>query len=105
MLRRSRGFVAVLAATVVLLAGAAPALAYTDEGLEATRKETPWLLDAFVLRPVGLLMLLGGTVAFVPAGAMVGLTRPTDIGKPFERLVAVPFRYTFMDPLGEHVQR
>jgi hypothetical protein len=38
----------------------------------------------------------------VPAGAFVGLTRPTDIGKPFHSLVAVPFRYTFLDPLGEH---
>lgn len=105
MFHRSRSIVAALAATAVLLAGAAPALAYTDEGLAAKRKETPWLLDAVVLRPVGLLLTLGGAVAFVPAGALVGLTRPTDIGKPFEQLVANPFRYTFMDPLGEHEQR
>jgi len=105
MFRRSRSFVAALAAGAVLLVGAAPALAYTDEGLEATRKQTPWLLDAVVLRPVGLMLTLGGAVAFVPAGAIVGLTRPTDIGKPFEQLVANPFRYTFMDPLGEHSQR
>jgi hypothetical protein len=105
MFRRSRSLVAALAATAVLLGSAAPALAYTDEGLAATRKETPWLLDAVVLRPVGLLLTLGGAVAFVPAGAIVGLTRPTDIGKPFEQLVANPFRYTFMDPLGEHDQR
>ncbi len=105
MLRRTRATVAALAAATVLLVGAAPALAYTDEGLEATRKATPWLLDAMILRPVGLLTLIGGTVIFLPAGAIVGLTRPTDIGKPFERLVAVPFRYTFMDPLGEHSQR
>ena len=105
MFRRSRSFVAALAATAVLLGSAAPALAYTDEGLAATRKETPWLLDALVFRPVGLLLTIGGAVAFGPAGAIVGLTRPTDIGKPFEQLVANPFRYTFMDPLGEHDQR
>jgi hypothetical protein len=105
MFRRTRGFVAALAASAVLLAGAAPALAYTDEGLAAARRETPWLLDAVVLRPVGLVLTIGGAVAFIPTGALVGLTRPTDIGKPFQQLVANPFRYTFMDPLGEHEQR
>ncbi len=102
MTQRTRGFVAALAAITVLVAGAAPALAYQDEGLEATQQATPALLDALILRPVGLLMSLGGTVMFIPAGAFVGLTRPTDIGKPFNALVANPFRYTFMDPLGEH---
>ena len=105
MLRRTRGFVAALATAAVLVVGATPAFAYTDEGLAATRRQTPWLLEAVLLRPVGLLLTIGGAVAFVPAGVIVGLTRPTDIGKPFEQLVANPFRYTFMDPLGEHSQR
>ena len=105
MFRRSRSFVAALAATAVLLGSAAPALAYTDEGLAATRKGTPWVLDAMVLRPVGLLLTIGGAVAFVPAGAIDGQQQKTDIGKPFEQLVANPFRYTFVDPLGEHDQR
>ncbi len=102
MFQHTRGFVAALVATAVLVVGAAPALAYQDEGLEATQKSTPVLLDAMVLRPMGLLLTVGGIVAFVPAGAVVGLTRPTDLGKPFKLLVANPFRYTFMDPLGEH---
>jgi hypothetical protein len=105
MFRRTRGFVAALAASAVLLAGAAPALAYTDEGLAAQRRQTPTLLDALILRPVGLVLTLGGVVAFVPTGALVGLMRPTDIGKPFRALVANPFCYTFLDPLGEHEQR
>lgn len=105
MFRGTRVFVAAVAASAVLLAGAAPALASADEGLAATRRETPWLLDAMILRPVGLVLTVGGVAAFVPAGAFVGLTRPTDIGKPFTQLVANPFRYTFMDPLGEHEQR
>ena len=105
MLRRTRVFVAAVAASAVLLAGAAPALAVTDEGLAATRRDTPWLLDAMILRPMGLMLTLGGVIAFVPAGAFVGLTRPTDIDKPFQQLVANPFRYTFMDPIGEHDQR
>ena len=39
---------------------------------------------------------------FLPAAAVVGATRPTDVGKPFQMLVANPFRYTFIDPLGQH---
>jgi hypothetical protein len=99
---RIRGFAAALVASAVLLSGAAPALAYKDEGFAAAEQHTPALLDAFVLRPVGLLVTAVGTVLFVPAGALVGITRPTNIGKPFHSLVAVPFRYTFLDPLGEH---
>jgi len=99
---RIRGFTAALVASAVLLSGAAPALAFTDEGLAASERHTPALFDALVLRPMGLLVTAVGAVVFLPTGAVVGLTRPTDIGKPFHRLVAVPFRYTFLDPLGEH---
>ena len=65
-------------------------------------RDTPVLLDAFVLRPVGLALTAVGTVLFLPAAAVVGCTRPTDIGKPFQMLIANPFRYTFIDPLGQH---
>jgi hypothetical protein len=102
MSRRIRGFAAVLVASAVLLGGAAPALAFTDEGLAASERHSPAMIDAMLLRPMGLLMMVGGAVAFIPAGAFVGITRPTDIGKPFHRLIAIPFRYTFLDPLGEH---
>jgi hypothetical protein len=99
---RIRGFTAALVASAVLLSGAAPALAFKDEGLAASERHTPVLLDALVLRPMGLVVTAVGAVVFVPAGAFVAITRPTDIGKPFHSLVAVPFRYTFLDPLGEH---
>jgi hypothetical protein len=99
---RIRGFTAALVASAVLLSGAAPALAFSDEGLTASARHTPAVFDALVLRPVGLVMTAVGAVVFVPAGAFTALTRPTNIGKPFQKLVAVPFRYTFLDPLGEH---
>ncbi len=99
---RIRVMVAALLATAVLVAGASPAFAYGDVAIENRGRETPVLLDAFILRPMGLVLTGLGMVAFVPAAAFVGLTRPTDIGKPFKLLVANPFRYTFMDPLGEH---
>lgn len=104
---RIRVMLAALLATAVLVAGASPAVAYEpfayeDVGIDQRQRETPILLDAFFLRPMGLLLTGLGIVAFVPAAAFVGLTRPTDLGKPFKLLVAKPFRYTFMDPLGEH---
>lgn len=102
MLHHTRGLVAMFAAIAVLGLGAAPAMAIQDEGLEAVRQSTPVLLEAFLLRPMGLLVTVLGAVAFIPAGALVGITRPADLHKPFNLLVGNPFRYTFMDPLGEH---
>jgi len=100
----ARSFTAALVAAALLLGsiGSAAAATFDDQGLEANQRETPVLLDAFVLRPVGLVLTAVGTGLFVPAAAVVGLTRPTDIGRPFQLLVANPFRYTFMDPLGQH---
>jgi hypothetical protein len=104
MLQTARLFTAALVATAMLIGSVGPAAgaAYEDQGLEATKKETPILLDALILRPVGLALTAVGTALFVPAAAVVGATRPTDVGKPFQMLVANPFRYTFMDPLGQH---
>ena len=104
MLQPARTFTAALVAAALLLgsAGRAGAVVFEDQGLEASQKDTPILLDAFVLRPLGLALTAIGTVLFVPAAAVVGATRPVDIGKPFQMLVANPFRYTFIDPLGQH---
>ena len=104
MRKTARSLAAALAAASLLLAPVPTALAASegDPGLEAAKRETPILLDAFVLRPVGLALTAVGTVLFVPAAAVVGATRPTDVGKPFQMLVASPFRYTFVDPLGQH---
>jgi hypothetical protein len=100
----ARSFAAALVAAALLLApiGSAAAATFDDEGLEATQKDTPVVLDALILRPTGLLLTAVGTALFLPAAAVVGVTRPTDVGKPFQILVANPFRYTFMDPIGQH---
>ena len=100
----ARSFTAALVAAALLVgsAGSAGATVFEDEGMEAAQKDTPIVLDALILRPVGLVLTAVGTVLFVPAAAIVGATRPVDIGKPFQMLVANPFRYTFIDPLGQH---
>jgi hypothetical protein len=105
MSRRIRSFAAALTAATLIVASGSPALAFEDAGLAATEAETPVMLDALFLRPMGLLMLGLGTVAMAPTAAVVGLTRPTDLAKPFKVLMANPFRYTFMDPLGSHPPR
>jgi hypothetical protein len=104
MLQTARLFTAALVATALLIGsvGSAAGASYDDQGLEAAKKDTPILLDALILRPVGLALTAVGMVVFVPAAAVVGATRPTDVGKPFQMLVANPFRYTFLDPLGQH---
>ncbi len=60
------------------------------------------LLDAMVLRPIGLPMTgLGMAIAPLAMGVTL-LTRPSDIFKPFKILVVKPARFTFVDPLGQH---
>jgi hypothetical protein len=59
-------------------------------------------VDVLLLRPIGFLTLIGGTALFVAALPFIAITRPHEIGKPFDRLVGDPARYIWMDPLGTH---
>ncbi len=97
-----RTVAAVLAASAVLLGSAAPAAASNDPGLRAAERATPVFFDMVVLRPLGLALTAMGTVVFFATSPLVLITRPTDIARPFKVLVAGPFRYTFVDALGEH---
>ena len=101
MSRRIRTIAAALAVATALVI-AAPALAYQDEGLDAQEKHTPILVDAILLRPLGLVGVAGGFVIGALPTAMVLLTRPTDVPKTLDYFIGTPFRYTFMDPLGQH---
>ena len=99
---RIRKLTAALGVAAIVMSAASPALAFKDEGLTAREKSVPVVFDAMVLRPLGLVLPAGGAVLAVIPTAFVAMTRPTDIVKPLNALVAKPFRYTFMDPLGEH---
>lgn len=59
-------------------------------------------VDVLILRPLGLLATITGTALFVASAPFVLITRPTQIGVPFNYLVVRPARYTWVDPLGEH---
>src|SRR5262245_52237276 len=68
----ARTFTAALIAAALLLGpiGSAAAATFEDEGLEATQKDTPVVLDALVLRPMGLVLTAVGTALFLPAAAV-----------------------------------
>ena len=101
MTKRFRCLTAALCATLMLSLSAAPAASYEIESSES--QKTPAAFDVFVMRPFGLLAMLAGTLLFlVPVAPLTLLTRPSEIGKPFEALVARPTRFTMVDPIGSH---
>jgi hypothetical protein len=98
MFRVFRTVPAALAVASLLLA-AAPARADLDS---IDKNSVPVMVDLLLLRPMGLAVTAVGVAAFVPAGLMTALFRPSEIDKPFDLLVKQPFGYTFQDPLGTH---
>ncbi len=65
------------------------------------RNEIPIGLDVGVMRPVGIIATLGGMALMVPVGLFTLMTRPAEIGKPFNAIVVAPARFTWKRPLGE----
>jgi hypothetical protein len=100
MMKCTRAFTAALAVGALLLGNVGPAMAGIHES--AREEAVPVVIDAIFLRPVGLGMLVVGTVAYGVMAPIMAITRPTDMGKPFQKLVVAPARYTFVDPLGMH---
>ena len=84
-----------------LLAVPSAASAFTGDD-DVDERSVNVVFDALILRPIGLVVTLGGTVVYGVTAAIVGLTRPKDLGKPLEPLVLAPARYTFVDPIGQH---
>ena len=105
MRHRFRGIVSAMLTLALVLCLASPAAATSALGRDIADGETavPVVFDAIVLRPLGLMMTLVGTMVYAfPVAPITALTRPTDLAKPFKLLVVAPLRYTFMDPLGQH---
>jgi hypothetical protein len=104
MSRYPQRFSAVLIAVALLLVQVAPAVASssTGQGLE-NRGKTNLVVDAMILRPVGLVMVgLGSVIWAVGVAPFVAITRPTDLDESMDHLIMRPVRYTFQDPLGHH---
>ena len=99
--RFRKSIVALLTATLVL-AAATPAAAF-DQETNDLNNSVPMLFDILIMRPLGLVMTVGGIALYAfPVAPFTLLTRPSDIGKPLGLLVATPGRFTFVDPIGQH---
>lgn len=99
MAARIRRFVAVVSVLVLLVGLAAPVAAESDYEI---RDQVSPTVDALVLRPVTFVTLVTGSVFFVAMSPFMLLSRPQDIGKPFDALVVQPAKYIWVDPLGTH---
>ena len=60
------------------------------------------VFDAVALRPLGLGAFVLGTALFTVSLPILAVSRPEDIGTPWNILVARPAQYVWGDPLGEH---
>lgn len=103
MSRPVRSFFAALVTSALLFSQVAPALAANSvNAMEEEERSVPVLFDAMILRPIGMLVTGVGAVAFCAVAPLMAITRPTDLGKPFQALVMRPARFTWVDPLGTH---
>ncbi len=107
MIPRLRRFTAALMTCALLVGAGTPAFGGTFSS-DIGRSEintVPVVLDAFILRPVGILMTGLGMATFAVLAPIMLITRPSNMNKPFNTLVVLPARFTFADPLGYHPDR
>jgi hypothetical protein len=100
MFSKLRGLV-VTVMICALLSVPSAASAFTEPE-DVDESSVNVVVDALILRPIGLVVTIGGAVVYGVTAAIVGITRPKDIAKPLEPLVLAPARYTFVDPIGQH---
>ncbi len=99
MSHRIRRFTAVLAAAL-MLASVAPTTSFAASSQESAN--VPVTFDVILLRPVGFVTLGIGTGLFLGTLPLLLITRPTDVGKSADNLVAKPARFLWKDELGGH---
>ena len=101
---RLRRFLAAACALVLLVGVASPAYSTSESMrsmMEGSDPVSP-TVDVLVLRPVAFVTLIGGTALFLASVPFVAITRPHEIGKPFDALVVKPAKYIWVDPIGTH---
>ena len=96
--KAARIFLGTLLSLTLLQAGPAFSLE-TDQEMQDS---VPVLFDAWVLRPAGLVSVVGGFVKFVAIAPVVAITRPTNFSTLWHSSMDGPIRFTFIDPLGNH---
>lgn len=85
----------------IFLAVSLPGTALANERGTETGDDVAIILDLLVLRPVGLVATVGGTIIFV---CSLPISLPTgSVGKAFNALMARPASYTFWRTLGDEI--
>jgi hypothetical protein len=101
MLRHLRTLLAALAVVGMLAVPATSAFASNNVELIENEK-APLMVDLFLMRPLGLMMLGVSAALWVPAQAATMAIRPMDYKKPIDAMLVKPAKFVFADPLGEH---
>lgn len=57
------------------------------------------IADSVILRPLGIVALLSGSVLYVISLPIATITDSTD--RTYEKLIKDPYDYTFVRPVGE----
>jgi hypothetical protein len=98
---RVRRVTAILLVVLTLTLATAPN-AFAKAANRDARGQVSPVTDVLLLRPLGIGATLAGAGLFLLSVPIVAITRPTQIGIPWEWLVMKPVRYTWVDPLGDH---
>ena len=101
MLRHLRTLLAALAVVGMLAVPTTSAFAATSVELVDNQKAPP-MVDLFIMRPLGLIMLAGSAALWVPAQTLTMIVRPKDYRVPIEHMLVKPAKFVFVDPLGGH---
>ncbi|MDG2050586.1 MAG: hypothetical protein P8M78_10530 [Myxococcota bacterium] len=89
-----------LVAILMLCFAVLPAMASDLGGETPEEASTPVVFDTFVMKPLGVVTFVGGVCAFVASLPIVAVTRPQDIGVPFQALVGRPARFVWGEKIG-----
>ncbi|MCH2186939.1 hypothetical protein MK280_13820 [Myxococcota bacterium] len=99
-LRMPRTLAAFSVAILMLGLITSPATASDIGGETPEEASTPVVFDTFVMKPLGFVTFVGGVCAFAASLPIVAVTRPQDIGVPFEALVGRPARFVWGERIG-----
>jgi len=90
---------AILIPALILVVGAAPALALDQDQITREPTGDEILADGLIARPLGLIATVIGAAAFVVILPFTIPSKSTD--RAAATLVAEPARYTFKRPIGQ----
>jgi hypothetical protein len=105
MTRTIRRLAAALAVAGLVTAAPGAALAGELSKTTVESEAASPMVDALLMRPLGLLGLGASAVLWVPAQTVTMAVRwndREDWRKPYDALLRKPYEFVFVDPLGTH---